>query len=853
MIFAGVSLVIVVAFFVMIQKSIVRESEIKTRGIRTNYEDLKSQTRAYAEMIASYNDVQRGVANDERNLVTRVITPLFKNTGVDIITVHEKDGYVIAKGQEPDVFAQNERGYEYVASALEGKPTQAITTVDGRIALISTVPVLYNDSPSGAVTIGYYLGDSFARRLSSLVGANVLLSLNETPFASSIPAKGLVKGAPFVSYMPKIIKSNQRILWAHGVQYDLSHMPLQTISGGKISLIIAADNSTAHKGLIALFVVCLGVNLYMIVWARRRAKKFTNDLTGPIIMMAEHSDRVAHGELDLQPLNIQSGDEIGRLSESFNVMLTNLRAMVEKDKTQRIYLENQVARLTEVIDEAAQGDFSAKFEVQQDDEFGRIGRALNKMITDLDTMINRDKEQKKYLEEKVAELLEIIDAAAQGDFTRYYKGNTDDEIGRLGVALSEMIVDLQSMIDMNKSRRSYLEEQVSQLLTVIESTAHGDFSRKFEVKRSDEIGRVGQALNRMIADLKVKIDEIEDMKRRDREQKELLETQVKEILLKVAQATDGDLTVQLLITPDEEGIIADLKSNLNYMFARLRNLVRKVRESTQEVEQTSKSIQRITEQLQSGAMKQAASVETTSRFIDGMAESVDTVVMHSKDMLRLSKQTNEDAESGGDTSRKAVEGMRQVVEAMEDIENVMRDLETSADEIEGIVKAIDEISDQTNLLALNASIEAARAGDYGRGFSVVAKEISSLATKSVESTREITTIVRRIQERVKKANESTDNARDRVAEGTALADQSGAALDQILQSVNRVTGLIKLTTEAIEERKGEIVQILGSVKDIHKISEETSDLAARTSDSVKSLTKLSNDLEAFVRQIQTGA
>ncbi|MFA6449459.1 MAG: methyl-accepting chemotaxis protein [bacterium] len=856
-IFAAVTILIVLFFSILNQQTINRENRIKAASAEANYNELKMTAKAYAGMIASYESVQRGVAEDKRYLVTAVISPLFKNTKVGFITVHEIDGYVLARAHRPDDFSQDESGMQFVKRALKGLSTNAITLVDGRPALISTVPIAFNSSNTGAVTVGYFLDDEFARRLSDLSGAEIMIARNDKVLANSLAEQEKTPGKKAVGrrliakkYLPEKIDTKQGKIRVRGIRYDLTHQPLQ--GSGGYSLIIASNNNTMRMILALLFIGCVVVTILMFLNAKRTSRLFADDLAAPIMRVAEHADKVAHGKLDVEPLKIETDDEVGRLSQSFNVMVANLREMVEKDKTQREYLEAQVAKLTEKIDAAANGDFTVRFDDAQEDAFGRIGGSLNTMIADLDSMIARDKEQRKYLEEKVAELLEIIQAAAAGDFTKYYQGSADDDIGRLGVALSKMIVDLQSMLEMNKSRRSYLEGQVGNILRVIEAASRGDFSMQFEIKRNDEIGRVGVALNQMTADLKIKIEQIEAMKQKDREQKENLELQIREILLKVAQAANGDLTAQLPLEKDEQGIIADLKKNLNFMFNRLRALVAKVRESSQAVDKTSRSIREITDRLQAGAARQSESVKGTAKFIDGMASSIETVVEHAKDMMRLSGQTNEDASSGGETTRQAVSGMKQVGEAMEDIKLVMVDLENSAEEIDGIVKAIDEISDQTNLLALNAAIEAARAGEYGRGFSVVAKEISSLAGKSVISTREITNIVRRIQERVKKAMESTERGHYRATEGTELADKAGTALDQIMTSIGGVTVLIKETSEAIEKRRGEISHIHVSMKDIRKISEETSTLAVHAAEAVQTLSALSNELEAFVGQINIG-
>jgi len=890
-IFAVLTAVVIIVFQVMNLKTIERENRNKAESVEMIYRDAGASVRSYAAMLASYVDIQRGAATDKRHFVSGVTTPIFDNIDVSFLTVHDADGYVLARGHNSDIFGEEQAGLPHVKTALNGNRADMIAEAEGGLALLSASPIYFNDELAGCVTVGQFLDDDFASRLSGLVGAEIIIAHEGHTIASSfntaeskpgatamqtadIDTKetvdaggsaddqqdGTTTGSPADANpehparaetvsLPPEMNPGMRKINVGGRRYDLSYVPIQQGETGETGIFIATDNTTVRRALLALMLVCtafVGIALFGMF---RRLGSFTDDLTMPIMHTARLADRVAGGELDVEPLDVTTDDETGRLMKSFNVMVENLREMNRKEKEQRDYLEGQVRRLVTVIDTASQGDFSARFNVDNDDEFGRIGRALNKMIEDLDSLIATDTARREYLETKISELLEIISAASQGDFTRYYQGREDDEIGRLGIALSEMIVDLHSMIEHNNSRRTRLEQQVSDLLCVIEAAGEGDFTKRFEVKRDDQIGRVGRAMNKMIEDLNVMITEIEDMKAREAEQKEQLEGQVREILRVVEAASGGDLTVKLSIEGDE-GIITDLKDHLNRMFERLQLIVAKVRESADAVQRTGREIASITEKLRDGAAHQAGAVEKTASFGDRAAEAMDSMADSSESVLKLSRETNEGAARSGETISSAVSGMDQVGEAMEDIEAVMGDLQTSAVEIDEIVKVIDEISDQTNLLALNASIEAARAGEYGRGFSVVAREISSLAQKSVESTREITQIVRRIQKRVEKATSSTDQGRRRVSEGVELADQAGKALDSIVGSVDHVTTLIQDTTASIEKRREDSVQIRTLLKEILDITDESTRLAERTGNAVESLNRLAGELEQFVGQIK---
>jgi methyl-accepting chemotaxis protein len=827
------------------QAAINRQNRDRAAGLSKIYGDFQDRTMAYAVMIANSRDVQEGAAGAKRAKVKAAIDPLFQSLDVGLIIVHEFDGYVIARGHDPVKFGEPQADLFFVKRALSGATTRGIRPIDGRLALFTTVPV-QNVNPEGkqqfvgAVTVGYFFDESFATSMKTLVGSEIVIVENTSPLAST---NNLLKrkGMRFTPDSKRVVRGGR---W-----FDIRYVPLQSgNSNSRVGLVIAVDNTRAK----AIMFITMGVSFLIICgvlfWVVRRARIFSETLTRPIINTADHAKRVAGGELGVEPLDVNRDDEIGALMDSFNVMVANIQDMVKRDKTRREYLEGEVARLLDIMNAAAAGDPNAHFEVRRQDEIGRIGAALNTMVADISERNEQDRGERDYLETQVRKLLTVMENAAGGDFSATFTVERQDEIGRVGAALNTMIRDLRDMIESDKQRRRALESKVRTLLAGINTVAAGDLSFCFPSHEDDEFSRIGAALNAMLADLMRKIEEIEHLKQTDQIQKELLESHIKDILGAVTRAASGDLTVRL-VTQDH-GAINDLRLNLNTMLGNLLAMIQRVHQAAIRVESTCKDINKTAQHLQEGAEQQQGTIRTTTSAVDGLASSISTMARHAEDVLALSTNATGEARSGGDTAHQAIQGIALVQDTMNDLHTVMGELETSAEEIEEVVKVIDEISDQTNLLALNASIEAARAGDLGRGFAVVAKEVSSLAQKSVTSTREITNIVRRIQDRVKKAQQTADLGISRVQQGSELVNRAGEALERIVESISGVTDLARDTAHALENQKADSSQIVHAVKNVRTISENSTAIIKQAAGAVESLFTLASELEGMVKQFK---
>jgi len=190
--------------------------------------------------------------------------------------------------------------------------------------------------------------------------------------------------------------------------------------------------------------------------------------------------------------------------------------------------------------------------------------------------------------------------------------------------------------------------------------------------------------------------------------------------------------------------------------------------------------------------------------------------------------------------------MQQVSEAVVQAATIITTLGRSSDQIGAIVRVIEDIADQTNLLALNAAIEAARAGEQGRGFAVVADEVRKLAERTTKATKEIGDMIRQIQQDTKSAVASMDEGTNQVGHGVELANKTGEALFQIHSMINSTAGMIQQIASAAEEQSNATRQIAGDLEAMSQTTRQTSSGIADSAQACHELSTLANDLQRTV-------
>ncbi|WP_135557104.1 methyl-accepting chemotaxis protein [Paenibacillus cymbidii] len=305
----------------------------------------------------------------------------------------------------------------------------------------------------------------------------------------------------------------------------------------------------------------------------------------------------------------------------------------------------------------------------------------------------------------------------------------------------------------------------------------------------------------------------------------------------VAKVAEGDLREKSpIVTKDEIGALA---ASVNHMIDNLSNLVGGIAQSSQSVAAASEQISASSEEIASGSTSQARSAQNISELFGELSKAINFVARSAEEAAELSTSTVQTASEGS----KIVEG---AVAGMKSVSTSMSRLEEDSNKIGEIIEVIDDIADQTNLLALNAAIEAARAGDQGRGFAVVADEVRKLAERSSAATKEISTIIKAMQQNTKLSVTSFN-------ESMTQSMQTGEAFRLITGMVNDSANKVSEIAAACEEEAAQASEVMQSVELVASASEESAAASEETAATCQSLAQLADELNVSVSVFKLGS
>jgi len=365
---------------------------------------------------------------------------------------------------------------------------------------------------------------------------------------------------------------------------------------------------------------------------------------------------------------------------------------------------------------------------------------------------------------------------------------------------------------------------VNEITTVAEALAVGDVEHDIKIDSRDEIGVLANSFRRSVAYMRDLSTAAESIARND-----------------------------LTVTVEPQSEKDALGNSFKTMISNLVGMVRQLGDNATQLVSAANEIASSSEQMSRGAGDQAQQVNQVSVAIEEMSATIVESARNAGDATDAARGASETATSGGNIVSDTIRGMQEITESAATTAQIVNELATASDRIGEIVSVIDDIADQTNLLALNAAIEAARAGEQGRGFAVVADEVRKLAERTGTATGEITDMIKGIQSDTGRAVDSMDVAGNAVEQGKELVNKAGDSLNEIVLVNQKVMDMIQQIATATEQQSVAAEEISKNVESVSTVTRETAAGAEQSAAAAEELNRQSEGLRQMVAQFKVNS
>lgn len=456
--------------------------------------------------------------------------------------------------------------------------------------------------------------------------------------------------------------------------------------------------------------------------------------------------------------------------------------------------------------------------------------------------------------------------------TSYITNKKGEKVGYV-----EIVQDLTSMIRVNEYTKSEVERMAANLALLAQGNMAMDLrlneGDKYTATVKEEFAKINENLNRVKnsvgnvindtimlsnsaldgnlevrADVNKHLGQFKDIIMGINNTLDAIIVPLKEGVAALEKMAQGDMTIK--ITSDYKGDLALIKNSINSVTHSLNSALGDVSQAISATASASNQISSSTEEMAAGSQEQT---QQTAEVASGVEEMTKTILENTKNATyaaEAAKEAGDKAREGGKVVSETINGMNRISDVVKKSAETVQELGKSSDQIGEIVQVIDDIADQTNLLALNAAIEAARAGEQGRGFAVVADEVRKLAERTTKATKEIAVMIRQIQKDTQNAVHSMEEGTKEVEGGKMLANKAGDSLKEIVASSQKVLDVIAQVAAASEEQSTTAEQISRNVEAISSVAQESASGTQQIARAAEDLSRLTLNLEDLITKFK---
>ena len=400
---------------------------------------------------------------------------------------------------------------------------------------------------------------------------------------------------------------------------------------------------------------------------------------------------------------------------------------------------------------------------------------------------------------------------------------------------------------------------INELKEAANKVADGNVDVSIDVKSEDEIGVLASNFNIMVKNIKKANEDlynekaavekkVEDAVKESEQQRIYLSESVNKILFEMDKFASGDLTVKLDTEKDDE--IGRLFQGFNKSVKNIQNIITGVTEAVEATASAAYQISSSAEEMAAGSKEQSSQALEVASAVEEMTSTILQTTKNAGSAMGFSKKAGTSALNGGEVVKLTVEGMNKIAKIVDDASIVVKGLGNNSSQIGEIIQVIEEIADQTNLLALNAAIEAARAGEQGRGFAVVADEVRKLAERTTKATKEIAMMIKQIQTDTSNAVTSIETGTKEVNVGKELAKKAITSLEEIINSSNETIDVVNQVAAASEEQSKSAEEISKSIEGISNVTQETAAGIQQIAHASEDLSRLTANLQKLINNFK---